>query len=155
MLEYISTLLDWCKAQIPLWSSRSVVVFKEGELWWCRIGMNIGSEIYGKGAAFSRPVLIFKKLNADLFLGIPLTSKLKEGSWYVPVIYNEKEGRAILNQIRTLDRKRLIKRVGTLSEEHFIAIKHAFSEFYDVGFEKDIQEKYTPLESEASGKPQR
>lgn len=80
-------------------------VFKEGELWWCYLGMNIGAEIYGKGSGFTRPVLIFKKLDTDLFLGMPLTSKLKDGSWYVPIKYNEKEGRAILIQIHTLDRR--------------------------------------------------
>ena len=147
MIEYISAILDWCKTQIPLWDRHSMPVFKEGELWWCHIGMNIGREIYGKGAAFSRPVLIYKKLSADLFLGIPLTSKLKEGNWYVPVMYNTKEGRAILNQIRTLDRKRLIKRIGTLNSEHFLQIQEKFSKFYDT----NPQKLYTPPDGGASG----
>ena len=111
--------------------------------------MNVGREIYGKGTQFSRPDLIFKKLSADLFLGIPLTSQQKQGSWYVPVVYNDREGSAILNQIRTFDRKRLIKRIGTLSHEHFFRIQQAFSEFYD------IQEIYTPPGGGAGGKSQR
>jgi len=24
-------------------------IFREGQAWWCRLGMNIGSEVYGKG----------------------------------------------------------------------------------------------------------
>jgi mRNA interferase MazF len=155
MFEYISAVLDWCKAQIPLWGRNSEVVFKEGELWWCSIGMNIGREIYGKGPLFLRPVLIFKKLSTDLFLGIPLTSKPKEGSWYVPLIYNEKQGRAILNQVRTFDRKRLVKRIGTLNREHFRKIAEAFGEFYGITSQEkpmEAKETYTPPDGGASGK---
>jgi mRNA interferase MazF len=152
MIEYIFAVLDWCKAQIPFWGRISSVVFKEGELWWCRIGMNVGREIYGKGAQFSRPVLIFKKLSADLFLGMPLTSKLKSGSWYVPITDNDKEGRAILNQVRTLDRNRLIKRIGSLSDEHFAQVQEAFSEFYGTN---ELKKPYTPPDGGASWKSQR
>jgi mRNA interferase MazF len=31
---------------------------KEGEVWWCNCGENIGSEIYGKGKKFLRPFAI-------------------------------------------------------------------------------------------------
>ena len=42
--------------------------FKEGELWWCSIGINVGVEIFGKGPDAVRPVVIFKKINKFLFL---------------------------------------------------------------------------------------
>lgn len=31
---------------------------KPGEIWWCSIGLNIGSEIYGKGWTYARPVIV-------------------------------------------------------------------------------------------------
>ncbi len=31
---------------------------KVGEIWWCRVGLNIGTEIYGKGNEYTRPVLV-------------------------------------------------------------------------------------------------
>ena len=41
---------------------------KEGEIWWCAVGENVGVEINGKSDAFSRPVLVMKKLSRFGFL---------------------------------------------------------------------------------------
>ena len=67
ILDHVIKLLKWCEAKILLSERPSNILFKEGEIWWCRIGMNIGHETYGKGASFSRPVLIFKKFSNDFF----------------------------------------------------------------------------------------
>jgi mRNA interferase MazF len=125
-LEYINAVLNWCRIKISLWEKSSRILFKEGEIWWCRVGMNVGVEIYGKGSSFTRPILVLKKLNAEFFVGIPLTSKKKEGSWFAPVIYNEKEGRAVLSQVRAFDGRRLVSRIGILSEVHFETVRVAF-----------------------------
>ena len=55
------------------------VYFKDREVWWVSIGINIGFEIDGKNHDFERPVLIIKKINKNQFWGLPLTSKDKEG----------------------------------------------------------------------------
>jgi hypothetical protein len=34
----------------------------EREIWWASVGENVGSEINGKSALFSRPVIIYKAL---------------------------------------------------------------------------------------------
>jgi mRNA-degrading endonuclease toxin of MazEF toxin-antitoxin module len=129
-LEYINAVLNWCIIKISLWGKPSRVLFKEGEIWWCRIGMNVGAEIYGKGENFIRPVLIFKKFSESMFLGMPLTSKQREGSWYVAVSYGEKEGRVILNQIKAMDRGRLVKRIGVLNDGVSMRVYDAFWDLY-------------------------
>jgi mRNA interferase MazF len=128
--DYLLSLLNWTKATISLYGKRSEPTFKEGEIWWCSIGMNIGIEIFGKGKSFSRPVVVFKKIAKNSFLGLPLTTQLKEGSWYVPVSYGGITCRAILSQARVFDRKRLIKIMGTLSRKNFENIKKQFAAFY-------------------------
>jgi len=50
--------------------------------------MNIGDEVYGKGEYFSRPVLVYKKLTNTTFLGLPITTREKTGSWYVEFTLN-------------------------------------------------------------------
>jgi len=62
--------------------------FKEGEVWWCAVGLNIGSESCGKGDTFRRPVLILKKLSSTAFIGIPFSSQPKSGSWFTEVMVN-------------------------------------------------------------------
>lgn len=130
MLEYIFAVLEWCKVIIALRAEDKKVLFKEGEIWWCSIGMNVGTEIFGKGQRFARPVLIFKKFGPYSFLGIPITSQQKEGGWYASVRYDDRDDKAILVQARSLDVRRLIKRVGTLGSENFKEIQAAFLKFY-------------------------
>lgn len=129
ILDYILLLFDWCKVKIFLMAKPSRVLFKDGELWWCRVGMNVGVEIYGKGKQFIRPVLVFKKLNDGSFVGIPLTSQHKEGNWYTSIRCAGIEATAILTQARTFDSRRLVHRVETLSGSEFLRIRQALLNF--------------------------
>lgn len=98
-------------------------LFKEGQVWWINIGQNLGGESYGKGRLFSRPVLVYRKLSTELFIGIPLTSKIKHGTWFVGVRHREKKVTALLHQIRVFDRKRLLNSMGHLDDEDYRKIK--------------------------------
>jgi len=128
--DYFLILLDWWRASVLLRNKKSAPMFKEGEIWWCSIGMNIGVEIFGKGATFTRPVIIFKKFNTDLFLGIPLTSQPKSGSWYLPIHCADIESYAVLNQARSFDAKRLVERMATLTDAEFAPVKQKFLEIF-------------------------
>jgi mRNA interferase MazF len=128
--NYFLTLLDWWRITIRLRDRQRKPLFKEGEIWWCSIGMNFGVEIYGKGQRFTRPVIIFKKFNKNAFLGIPLTSQLKTGKWYVLVTHGDKTDTALLAQIRVMDSKRLIERMETIWDDSFDEIKRSFLDFY-------------------------
>jgi mRNA interferase MazF len=60
------------------------VVLRAGEVRWAHIGVNIGSEIDGKGDAFTRPVLVMHVVGHTVALVVPLTSKIKKNAGYVP-----------------------------------------------------------------------
>lgn len=128
--DYIILLIEWCSLKITLAFKHTPAVFKQGEIWWCSIGMNIGEEIYGKGPLYARPVLVFKKLTTNSFLGLPLTSQVKDGSWYIKVTIHGKTSRVMLNQARTFDRKRIISRMGTLDDPDFKNVQVRFIDFY-------------------------
>jgi mRNA interferase MazF len=128
--NYFLALLDWLRITIRLRNRQRKPLFKEGEIWWRSIGMNIGIEIFGKGQRFTRPVIIFKKFNREAFLGIPLTSQLKMGKWYVSVTHGEKTDTALLAQIRVMDSKRLVERMEVIGDEGFNEIKRSFLDFY-------------------------
>lgn len=130
IFDYIEDLLDWCKVKIFLAGKRSDIAFRDGEVWWCHVGLNIGAEMFGKGKGFKRPVLVFRKLNNYSFLGIPLTTQQKVGSWYVPIISNEKEVCAVLSQIKVFDARRLSHKIGDLGSGSFLRVKQAFLDLY-------------------------
>lgn len=98
----------------------SQVFFDEREVWWVRLGVNVGFEQDGTGGDFERPVLIIKKFNPQVFIGVPLSTTQKKGKYYFPV--GDVEGQqatAILSQIRLLDAKRLLNRAGVIDFETF------------------------------------
>ena len=86
---------------------KEIISYKQGEIYFMSVGQNIGYEQYGKGDYFLRPVIVYKKLSRSTFLGIPLTSKQKEGSYYFSFKYKkDKISVSMLNQIRVFDIKR-------------------------------------------------
>ncbi len=91
--------------------------------------MNIGDEIYGKGVNFLRPVLILKKITQNVFLGLPMTSLEKNGTWYVEILLHKKQNWVILSQARTLDARRLRNRIGELSDSVHSVVQKRFIDF--------------------------
>jgi mRNA interferase MazF len=114
----------WNKSKELIHYKNEDKFYHEREVWWCSLGINIGFEQDGKGDKFSRPVLIIKGFSKNVFLCVPLTTKLKEGRYYNDIILNDGVKRkAILSQIRLIDSKRLIEKVCTIDEVQFKTIK--------------------------------
>ena len=99
--------------------------FKKRDIWWVSLGVNIGDEQCGKGDKFLRPVLVYKKFSHDLFWAIPLTSKQKNNVFHFNFQANSKPQAAILSQIRLLDRKRLVRKLGVISTQDFLSLEKA------------------------------
>lgn len=128
--DYITTFKNWCRLKVTLWNTPSTIVFKQGDIWWCSLGMNLGEEIFGKGEKLTRPVLIFRKFTSNYFLGLPLTTQEKQGSWYVEITIHGKKNWVMLNQARILDKKRLTNRIMTLDDTYFKSVKDSFLKFF-------------------------
>ncbi len=106
--------------------SESSLYFKEGDIWWSRLGANIGFEQDGKGESFSRPILILKKFNQFIFWAIPLSTKCKNNPYYIECISQEGEKRtAIISQIRLMSVKRLTDKIGVTESVSFKIIRKA------------------------------
>src|SRR3989338_2807129 len=102
--------------------------FYEREVWWCRLGANVGFEQDGKGEHFQRPVLVLKKLNQFDMFAVPLTTNVKKNKYFVPFVGPDGLQRAaITSQLRRLDIKRLTEKLFTVSENDFRSIKKAVS----------------------------
>jgi len=110
------------------------VGFKEREIFWVRLGQNIGSEEYGKGNEFQRPVLIVRKLTRDIFFGVPLTSTLKNNDYFHRFEYQRKKdiinNSAMILQLKTFDKNRLMTRIGMINKSDFEEIKNKISRLF-------------------------
>lgn len=120
----------WHELKSELNDRDGLPTFQQQQVWWCNIGANIGHEEDGKNELFSRPVLVVKKYNRQLFLGVPLSTQVKENPYYYKINFRNKEQCALLSQIKVLDCKRLATLMGKLSDNEFTevvdAVKNSF-----------------------------
>jgi mRNA interferase MazF len=99
-------------------------LYHEREVWWCSLGTNIGFEEDGKGKYFTRPILVIKGFSKDVFLCIPLTTRLKEGVYYSDIYLEDGiKRKVILSQLRVVDTKRLHEKVCRIDSAQFQVIK--------------------------------
>ncbi|WP_076505065.1 type II toxin-antitoxin system PemK/MazF family toxin [Pseudacidovorax sp. RU35E] len=87
---------------------------KRGEIWLVNLDPTVGSEIQK-----SRPCVIVSpaELNDHLRTVIvaPMTSKGFAAPFRIPVTHAGTEGLILLDQLRTVDKVRLVRKMGALS----------------------------------------
>lgn len=94
------------------------------DIWWCTLGLNVGFEQDGTGKEYERPVLILKGFSKEVCLVVPLTTSLKNNSYHISLgRVAGKEASAILSQLRLIDTKRLINKIGVVEKPLFESIK--------------------------------
>jgi len=94
-------------------------LFKERDVWWTSIGINVGFEEDGKHDKFLRPVLVIKKFNRDLFLGVPMSTKIKENKYYVKVTVKNNTVSVLMSQLRVFSANRLQDKLVELDKKDF------------------------------------
>ena len=105
-------------------NDRERILFNPREIWWCSFGVNIGSEQDGSGDNFERPVVIIKKLSPNTFFVAPLSTKEKLEKFQSPIKHSLIFGFALLDQIRVIDSKRLLRKIGMTDEIEFNKMKN-------------------------------
>lgn len=109
----------------------SEVFFREREIWWCRVGANVGYEQDGKGNWFKRPILIIRKFNEYAFIAVPLSTSNKKDEYHYQFSFVENiTSTALISQIKFTDSKRLDVKIGFCSENDFINIRKAVRDLF-------------------------
>lgn len=118
---------NWCHQKKQLHAITPTLVFKEGEVWWCSVGANVGSEVLGKGPKFTRPVIVLKKLSQEACIVVPVTSQRPKqlGTWYHAMHFNERDQFVMMHQLRMVSVRRFGSRMVELPEADFTGLKTA------------------------------
>lgn len=114
--------VGWYKLKADIEKRPAVANFHAREIWWCSLGANVGFEEDGKNMQFERPVLILRKFSKELFLGVPLTTKQKDNSYYHPVEVGGLRGSVMVSQVRTLSSRRMSRKVERLGNKRFLEV---------------------------------
>ena len=117
---------EWNELKKKINIKKSIYV-SERDVWFCSVGLNIGSEQSGKHELFERPVLVIKKVTNNTFIGVPLTSNKKKGSWYIEI--KSTQSSAIISQVKLFDTKRLARKIKVISVEEFEIIRDGLKNY--------------------------
>ena len=101
--------------------------FKNRDIFYMKMGQNIGYEQNGKGNNFVRPVVVLKKFNKGMFFGVPLSTQIKEGAFYYKFSFqkNDKisQNIALLSQMKLYSSNRLLNKIGVINQSDFENVK--------------------------------
>jgi mRNA interferase MazF len=138
----------WNTSKKAIDRTEKPVNFHEREIWLCSVGVNVGSEQDSYSKDFSRPVVIAKRFTEKIFWGIPLTTKVRSGQFRIRFYMNGIQNDMLVWHTRSFDRKRLIRKVGTVPDEAFQTFEKIIAALF-------LQKTKTPCgafsEAEASG----
>jgi mRNA interferase MazF len=113
----------WNEQKKRLETVQKQTLFKEGDIWWCSLGINVQTELCGKGRNFRRPVLVVKKLSKFSCIVVPVSTKKNEGTWFCPITILGGVQYVSLHQIQMIHVSRLQRRMVTLDEADFVRVK--------------------------------
>jgi mRNA interferase MazF len=103
---------------------------KRGEIWLAALDPTIGSEIQK-----TRPCVIVSPPEMHDFLRTitvaPMTTGSRAAPYRIPLRFDSKEGLILLDQLRTLDKQRLVRRLGAVSGGTIRATLAALREMFE------------------------
>jgi mRNA interferase MazF len=104
---------------------------RRGEIWLARLDPTEGREIRK-----TRPCLIVSPTeihdHLPLVLAAPLTTGSGPAPYRIATRFAGKEGLVLLEQIRALDQRRLVRRLGTVGKTTLLAVLGTLQEMFAV-----------------------
>jgi len=86
---------------------------KAGEIWLAQLDPTVGSAIpKTRPCVVASPVEMNEHLRTVIVA--PMTTGSRPAGFRIPLTFQGKQGRIVLDQIRTIDRARLVERLGAL-----------------------------------------
>ena len=102
---------------------------KRGEIWLAALDPTIGSKIQK-----TRPCVIISpsEMHDHLRTVIvaPMTTGSKPAPFRVPVTFQRKTGLILLDQIRTIDKTRLVKKMGITTSQTLTSVLETLHEIF-------------------------
>ena len=102
---------------------------ERGEIWLIDLNPTVGSEIRK-----TRPCVVVSpaEMHDHLRTAIvaPMTTGSKPAPFRVPILFQEKRGLILLDQVRTVDKARLVKRLGAATGKALLTTLRTLQEMF-------------------------
>lgn len=129
---YFKDFDKWNSVKKRIHSEELKVSIRAGEIRWVACGVNVGSEIDGKGESFTRPMLVVHVVGSVLALVVPLSTKLKNVAGYVPFELQGKRISLCVHQMRIISQRRVLARKGRISDKRLRQVKSEIKKFFSL-----------------------
>ena len=107
-----------------------IAAIRRGEIWLAALDPTVGAEIQK-----TRPCVVVSPPEMHDFLRTvtvaPLTTGSHPAPYRIPLRFRGKEGLILLDQLRTLDKQRLVRRLGAVSGDALRRTLAALREMFD------------------------
>jgi mRNA interferase MazF len=108
----------------------SAAAVSRGEIWLAALDPTIGSEIQK-----TRPCVVISPPEMHNFLRtvtvVPMTTGSRPAPYRIPVRFRGKDGLILLDQMRTLDKQRLVRRLGAINANTLYLTLAALREMFE------------------------
>ncbi len=102
---------------------------RRGDIWLINLDPTVGSEIKkARPCVIASPVELNDHLRTVIIA--PMTSKGFSAPFRIPMTHAGKKGLILLDQIRTVDKIRLTKKMGTVSPKTLSAMLNTLQELF-------------------------
>jgi mRNA interferase MazF len=105
------------------------MVVRRFEVWLVNLDPAIGKEIKK-----IRPCLIISPDESNKYLdtvvGAPMTTIIRNYPTRIPCVFQRKKGQVAIDQIRSLDKTRLVKKLGILNEQFCKTVCKTLLEYF-------------------------
>ena len=103
---------QWNSLKKKIHNTGNIKYYRPRDIWWCSLGINIGSEQDGSGGSKQRPVVIIKDFGTTCLV-IPLTTSYQVHKYRFSIgVVDGKQSKAKLSQLRLIDARRLTTKIG-------------------------------------------
>lgn len=117
---------SWNRKKKVIQEKNRTLFYHTREIWWCALGVNVGSEQDGSGNDFQRPAVILKGLGPETCFVVPLTTSMRSHPLRIKIGgVQGKKAVALVSQMRVVDTKRLVKKIGYLNKDMFELLRKA------------------------------
>lgn len=106
------------------------VNIRSGDIRWIIFGVNVGSEIDGKGESFLRPALVVNVSGKNTALVIPMSTKIKDIPGYLSFEWKGQVVSLCISQMKVISQKRILHRLGRIADTKLPILKGAIRLFF-------------------------
>lgn len=129
---YIKEFDDWTVVKKRINIEERKVNARAGDIRWISFGVNVGSEMDGKGPSYTRPGLIVNVIGSHYALVVPTSTKIRQVPGYISLNWNTRPMALCIHQMRVVSSKRILNRIGKISERKLEEHKKHITAFFSL-----------------------